>query len=249
LDITLALGEVAMMRTLWVIVSVSCVTVLLSEATGVALLWSQGLLTTRRLREARDVFGPQEKEAATFDTEPQPALPSSQEVLRERSLRVLSLGSLETEVGLLKSMIENERNGLIAQRADFQKDKAAFNTQLQQLSEKNIVEAREQSRSVLLALPPADAVDRLMQLTVTEDVLLMREMPEAKIALLLKEFAAQPEAGDTAGGGRDMASRVQRAKEIFKQITQGEPRDSIIRSALNNLQQAEPDRGTTPPNK
>jgi hypothetical protein len=238
-----------MMRTLWVIVSVSCVTVLLSEATGVALLWSQGLLTTRRLREARDVFGPQEKEAATFDTEPQPALPSSQEVLRERSLRVLSLGSLETEVGLLKSMIENERNGLIAQRADFQKDKAAFNTQLQQLSEKNIVEAREQSRSVLLALPPADAVDRLMQLTVTEDVLLMREMPEAKIALLLKEFAAQPEAGDTAGGGRDMASRVQRAKEIFKQITQGEPRDSIIRSALNNLQQAEPDRGTTPPNK
>jgi hypothetical protein len=249
LDITLALGEVAMMRTLWVIMSVGCVTVLLSEAAGVALLWSQGLLTTRRLREVREVFGPQEKEAATFDTEPQPALPSSQDVLRERSLRVLSLGSLETEVGLLKSMIENERNGLIAQRADFQKDKAAFNTQLQQLSEKNIVEAREQSRSVLLALPPTDAVDRLMQLTVTEDVLLMREMPEAKIALLLKEFATQPEAGDTAAGGRDVALRVQRAKEIFKQITQGEPRDSIIRAALNNLQQTEPDRGTTPPNK
>jgi hypothetical protein len=238
-----------MMRTLWVIVSVSCVTVLLSEAAGVGLLWSQGMLTTRRLREVREVFGPQEKETATFDTEPQPALPSSQDVLRDRSLRVLSLGSLETEVGLLKSMIENERNGLIAQRADFQKDKASFNTQLQQLSEKNIVEAREQARSVLLALPPTEAVERLMQLTVTEDVLLMREMPEAKIALLLKEFATQPEGGDAATGGRDAAARVQRGKDIFKQITQGEPRDSIIRTALNNLQQAEPDRGTTPPNK
>lgn len=238
-----------MMRTLWVIVSVSCVTVLLSEAAGVALLWSQGLLTARRLRDVRDVFGPQEKETATFDTEPQPALPSSQDVLRDRSLRVLSLGSLETEVALLKSMIENERNGLIAQRADFQKDKASFSTQLQQLSEKNIVEAREQSRAVLLALPPADAVDRLMQLTVTEDVLLMREMPEAKIALLLKEFAAAPEAGDAPANARDATSRIQRAKDIFERITKGEPRDSIIRSAFNTLQQTEPDRAATPANK
>jgi hypothetical protein len=238
-----------MMRTLWVIVSVSCVTVLLSEAAGVGLLWSQGLLNARRLREVRDVFGPQERETATFDTEPQPALPSSQDVLRERSLRVLSLSSLETEVGLLKSMIENERNGQIAQRAEFQKDKVSFNTQLQQLAEKNIVEAREQSRSVLLALPAPDAVDRLMQLSVNEDVLLMREMPEAKIALLLKEFATQPEAGDTAAGGRDAAARALRAKEIFERITKGEPRESIIRSALNTLQQAEPDRAAAPPAK
>jgi hypothetical protein len=238
-----------MMRTLWIIVSVSCVTVFLSEAAGLGLLWSQGLLNTRRLREVRDVFGPQEKETATFDTEPQPALPSSGDVLRERSLRVLSLSSLETEVGLLKSMIENERNGLTGQRGDFQKEKASFNTQLQQLSEKNIVEAREQSRSVLLALPPADAVDRLMQLTVNEDVLLMREMPEAKIALLLKEFATQPEGDAGPGGARDVSARTQRAKDIFERITKGEPRDSIIRSALNSLQQPEPDRTTASANK
>jgi hypothetical protein len=223
--------------------------VLLSEAAGVGLLWSQGLLTSRRLREVRNVFGPQEKETATFDTEPQPALPSSQDVLRDRSLRVLSLTSLETEVGLLKSMIENERNGLITQRGDFQKDKAAFNTQLQQLTEKNSVEAREQSRSVLLALPAADAVDRLMQLGVTEDVLLMREMPEPKIALLLKEFATLPEAGDATANTRDAPARILRAKEIFERITKGEPRDSIIRSALNTLQQAEPDRAAVPANK
>ncbi len=198
----------------------------------------------------RDLFGPGEKEAVAFDTEPSPSLPSSQDVLRERSLRVLSLGSLETEVGLLKSMIENERNGLIAQRADFQKEKAAFNTQLQQLADKNVTEAREQSRSVLLALPPADAVDRLMQLPVNEDVLLLREMPEAKIALLLKEFATAPEGGsDPSGPNRETTARIQRAKEIFERITKGEPRESIIRSALNNLQKAESEGPSTAANK
>jgi hypothetical protein len=242
LDFSLAAGEIAMIRSFWVVLSVTCVTVMLSEALGLGLLWSQGFLNSRRLREVRDVFGPQEKETVAFDTEPPPALPSSQEVLRDRSLRVLSLNSLETEVGLLKAMIENERNGLIAQRADFQKEKAAFNTQLQQLEDKNVVEAREQSRSVLLALPAADAVERLMQLSVAEDVLLMREMPEAKIALLLKEFVTPPEAGDAANGPRDTAARILRAKEIFARITKGEPRESIIRSALNNLQQAEPER-------
>jgi hypothetical protein len=238
-----------MIRKLWIVLSVCCVAALLSEALGLGVLWSQGLLSVRRLREMRDLLGPQEKEVVAVEGEPPLALPSSQDVLRERSLRVLSLGSLETEVGLLKSMIENERNGLIAQRADFQKEKAAFNTQLQQLSEKNVVEAREQSRSVLLALPPADAVERLMQLSVDEDVLLMREMPEAKIALLLKEFAAAPEGGDAATTARDAPARVLRAKEIFARISKGEPRESIIRSALNNLQQAESDRPSTASNK
>jgi len=238
-----------MMRKLWIVISVCCIAALLSEALGLGFLWSQGLLSVRRLREMRDLLGPQEKETVAFDGEPPPALPSSQDVLRERSLRVLSLGSLETEVGLLKSMIENERNGLIAQRTDFQKEKAAFNTQLQQLSEKNLVDAREQSRSVLLALPPADAVERLMQLSVDEDVLLMREMPEAKIALLLKEFAAVPEGGDAATAARDALARTQRAREIFARISKGEPRESIIRSALNNLQQAESDRPSTASNK
>ena len=46
-----------------------------------------------------------------------------------------------------------------------------------------------------------------MQLTVTEDVLLMREMPEAKIALLLKEFATQPEGDAGPGGARNAAPR------------------------------------------
>ena len=134
----------------------------------------------------------------------------------------MSLGSLETEVGLLKSMIENERNGLIAQRADFQKEKVAFNTQLQQLADKNVVEAREQSRSVLLALPPADAVDRLMQLTVNEDVLLLREMPEAKIALLLKEFATPPEGGgEPANAARDAAAPHATGKRDFRANHQG----------------------------
>jgi hypothetical protein len=237
-----------MIRTLWVVISLSCVAAMVSELTGAGILWSRGFLTARRLREVREVFEPQEKEAAALDAESQPVMPSAQDVLRDRSLRVLSLSSLETEVGLLKAMLETERTNLSTQNAAFQQERAAFKAQLQKLSEETATAARDQARGVLLALPPNEAVERLMQLTVNEDVLLMREMPESKIALLLKEFVTAPEGDAAAANARPTNERRQRAQEIFKSINNGEPRNSIIRSALSNLEQGEADRPTASSN-
>jgi hypothetical protein len=231
-----------MIRTLWIVVSVTCMAVIVSEVAGLGILWSRGFLTARRLREMRDVFEPQEKETIARDVEAQPVLPSAQDVLKDRSLRVLSLNSLETDVGLLKAMLDSERTSLSAQNAAFQQQRAAFKAQLQQLTDETAVAAREQARGVLLALPPSEAVDRLMQLSVGEDVVLMREMPDNKIALLLKQFVTAPE-GDApaanAANAKAIADRRQRAQDIFKSINNGEPRNSIIRSALTNLQQGE----------
>ncbi|HXY35646.1 MAG TPA: hypothetical protein VEI07_15545 [Planctomycetaceae bacterium] len=239
-----------MIRTLWIVLSVSCLAVIVSEVAGAGILWSRGYLTARRLREVREVFEPQEKEAVALDAEAQPVMPSAQDVLRDRSMRVLSLNSLETDVGLLKSMLDTERTNLSGQNAAFQQQRAAFKSQLQQLSDETAVAAREQARAVLLALPPSEAVDRLMQLSLNEDVLLMREMPEPKIALLLKQFVATPE-GDTPAANANpkaLADRRQRAQDIFKSIDNGEPRSSIIRSALSNLQQGEAERPTASSN-
>ena len=240
-----------MIRTLWIVLSVSCMAVIVSEMAGLGILWSRGFLTARRLREVRDVFEPQEKETIARDAEAQPVLPSAQDVLRDRSMRVLSLNSLETDVGLLKAMLDSERTSLSAQNAAFQQQRAAFKAQLQQLTDETAVAAREQARGVLLALPPSEAVDRLMQLSVGEDVLLLREMPENKIALLLKQFVTVPE-GETpaanAANAKAIADRRQRAQEIFKSINNGEPRNSIIRSALTNLQQGEGERPTAASN-
>jgi hypothetical protein len=237
-----------MIRTLWIVISLSCVAVIVSEVAGAGVLWSRGFLTSRRLREIREVFEPQEKEPVALDAEAQPVMPSSQDVLRDRSLRVLSLSSLESEVGLLKAMLETERANVSAQNAAFQQQRAAFKAQLQQLSEETAVAAREQARAVLLALPPGEAVDRLMQLSVNDDVLLLREMPENKIALLLKEFVTTPEGETASANGRQASERRQRAQEIFKSINNGEPRNSIIRSALSNLQQGEAERPTASSN-
>jgi hypothetical protein len=234
-----------MIRKLWIILSACCFAAVLSESVGLGLLWSQGLLNAQRLREIRDLFGPQEKESAAADSETQPVLPSSQDVLRERSLRVLSLSSLETEVGLLKNMLETERAGLSGQNAEFQRQKEAFQAQLLKLADENTVAAREQARAVLLALRAPEAVDRLMQLSVEEDVVLMREMPEAKIALLLKEFTTAPEGAANPNATKEAQDRRTRAEQIFKRITDGQPRDSIIRSALGNLQQVEGERPPT----
>ena len=239
-----------MIRTLWIVISVSCIAVIVSEVAGAGILWSRGYLTARRLREMRDVFEPQEKESLARDIEAQPVMPSAQDVLRDRSMRVLSLGSLETDVGLLKAMLDSERTSLSTQNAAFQQQRAAFKSQLQQLSDETAVAARDQARGVLLALPPSEAVDRLMQLTVNEDVLLMREMPEPKIAVLLKQFVSAPE-GETSPSNANtkaLADRRQRAQDIFKSINNGEPRNSIIRSALSNLQQGEAERPTASSN-
>ncbi len=235
-----------MMRTLWIVLSACCVAIVLSELLGLGALWSQGLLTARRIRDMRDLFGPQEKETVAASGAAEPNLPSVQEVLRERSMRVFSLSALETEVGLLKNMVENERTGLSAQSAEFEKQKEDFKKRLLQLSDENAVAAREQARGVLQALPPAEAVDRLMQLSVEEDVLLLREMPEATIAQLLQEFAPA-DAGDQQSGTAAKAPqpRAVRAKEIFERITRGEPRQSIIRNALEKIQQQETDRPST----
>lgn len=231
-----------MIRTLWIVISVACAAAVVSELAGAGILWSRGLLTAQRLREIRDVLEPQEKASLAADAESQPVMPSSQDVLRERSMRVLSLSSLETDVGVLKAMLETERTSLSARNTAFQQERAAFKAQLQQLSDETGVAAREQARGVLLALPPSEAVDRLMQLSITDDVLLLREMPESKIALLLKEFVSTPEGDSSSANGRPPADRRQRAQEIFKSINNGEPRNAIIRSALSNLQQGEGER-------
>jgi hypothetical protein len=233
-----------MIRTLLIVISVACAAAVVSEVAGAAILWSRGLLTAQRLREIREVFEPQEKESIAADAESQPVMPSSQDVLRERSMRVLSLSSLETDVGVMKAMLETERTNLSAQNTAFQQERAAFKTQLAQLSDETAVAAREQARGVLLALPPSEAVERLMQLSVTDDVLLLREMPEGKIALLLKEFVSTPEGEGASPNVRPTSDRRQRAQEIFKSINNGEPRNAVIRSALSNLQQGEGERPT-----
>jgi hypothetical protein len=242
-----------MIRTLWVVLSACCVAVVLSEVLGMALLWSQGFLSVSRLREMRELLGPQEKEVVAAEAEVQSTLPSSQEVLRERSLRVLSLASLETEVGLLRTMVDAERASVATQAAEFEKQKNAFKTQLLSLSDETAAAAREQARGVLQAMAPADAIERLMQLkSADEDVLLLREMPEGKIALILKELAPAPEGPESAAGQNpEEQERKKRAKEIFAKIMTGEPKGSIIRNALESLKnvEAEPPQASASSNK
>src|SRR4051812_37691931 len=126
-----------MMRTLWMVASACSVAVVLSGILGAGFLWTQGYLTARRLREMRDLLGPSEKVAVVADADARPLPPSSQDVLRERSLRVLSLNSLETEASLLKTMLESDRNGLIAKHAELKKQKKDFESQLARLADEN----------------------------------------------------------------------------------------------------------------
>ena len=81
----------------------------------------------------------------------------------------------------------------------------------------------EQTRGILLALQPDDAIDTLMGLTADENVILLKGMPEKSIARILEQFLSGEE-----------NERV-RGQEVFKAISQGNPSKSLIDESLTGL--------------
>ena len=102
--------------------------------------------------------------------------------------------------------------------------KQNFEKQLAQLNQSVTAESTEQARGVLLALPTADAVDNLMQLSLQENIILLKGMQEKSIGKLLQQFLRESD-----------QKKRDRAHEIFEAISQGEPSLSSLNDAIDNL--------------
>jgi hypothetical protein len=212
-----------MLRALIAIVGIFSTVALLAEGAVVAWLWTQGTLNPTTVREIRLALAGQTATDPDADTDPSQSAQTSQDEIREaRVIRVLDLEARENELSLLKRLTAETANRLISDRRALDEMKEQFQTELERLRERTESEATDQTRTILLASPPEESVRRLMGLTTTEGVELLRGLPEKSIARILIAFQADPQ---TAGRGQ----------EIFEGLYRGDPTRTAIQDVLDEL--------------
>jgi hypothetical protein len=212
-----------MLRALLSIVGIFSAMALLAEFTVVGWLWIQGSLNAGSMKEIRlALTGQTAAESAEAAEAVQSSQTSQDEIQEARVIRVLELESRENELTLLKRMTSDSANELISDRKSLDELKARFRAELEQLRQQAEDGSTEQTRAILLASPPEEAVNRLMGLTSQEGVGLLKGLPEKSISRILQAFQADPET-------------QKRGQELFEGIYRGEPARSAIGNTLDKL--------------
>ncbi|HAW28700.1 hypothetical protein [Gimesia maris] len=214
-----------MIRPLVVIICVFCVATIISEILGLSYLWVRGHLNADSVKDIRMIVTGQSLDDVEL-VEEETSLPSRDEVAETRAMRILELAAREDEIELLKSSITESSDFLKKERLVFEEAKKKFEEELKILKEKSQNVATKKTQSVLVALPSGDAVQYLMQLSIEENIELIKGMDGKFIAKLLKEFLVAPD-----------PLVIKRGKEIFKEISQDEPFRSFSDGALDKLSQ------------
>ncbi|MDP1796529.1 MAG: hypothetical protein Q8K78_03565 [Planctomycetaceae bacterium] len=221
-----------MIRLLMVLIGVISSVIVMAELLAATLLWTRGSLDHHTLKEIRLALRPAAaKAAADTETSAETATApttSAQEIRDARVKRVLDLDARENELQLLKRLTTDLANQLISERQAFDELKQSFRKELGEQATKAVSEATEQSRAILLASPPGEAVQRLMGLTLAEDVELMRGLPEKSIARLLGAFQSDDKAAE-------------RGQQIFEALYHGAPQVPLL-----NTTQTQIDEGAAP---
>jgi flagellar motility protein MotE (MotC chaperone) len=221
------------LRFLMIIAGCVCTTVVVSETVALIVFWQRGMVTAHHLREIRLVLTNRtvddEKEN---DRDQKSEFPSSQQLAEARAIKTLNFDKRESELITLKGMADDKRDDLEALQKQFRAQRKMFEDELARIETELTSTSTEQARGVLLALPPKDAVRQLLQLTLAEDVVLLKGMPEKTVAKILKEFSAvapAPAPPPTVDGGADRKeSPAERGRRIFEALTRGEPVRTLL---------------------
>jgi flagellar motility protein MotE (MotC chaperone) len=214
-------------KSLILILACFCVAVVASLSVGLGLLWSRGQITAHTLRELREVLtgGTVANANPEFDDDKASPQASLDEVINARARMSVEFNAKEAELAIFKQMMAEGTARLTAEKEAFEQRKRAFDEELQRLNETLDSEATGLARGVLLALPPKDAVEKLMQLTTDECVVLLKGMPEKSIAKILKEF-------------QGAADRIERGKQIFDALNRGDPVRPLVERTQGGLNPA-----------
>ncbi len=212
-----------MMRSVLVILGVFSVATLFAEVAGVAILWQRKQLTAESVKEIRLILTGEDQDVFIADEEADSSRPSSKDIVRERSMRILDLGTREQELSILTSMIDNKASNLSTLQQSFDKQRNEFEERLQQLNESITAESAEQARGILLKLPETNAVTNLMGLELQQNIALLQGMTEKDIARILEQFAT----GTT--------EQAERGQEIFQSLSKGAEPKSLVDDAIQRL--------------
>jgi flagellar motility protein MotE (MotC chaperone) len=215
-----------MMRTLLTIFCVICVATVLTEALGLAYLSLNGQLNAETVADIRLVFSGGVRQGPKGDSEEQRQTPpSSDDVMERRVDRVWDLLRRQQELAVIKNTVSSQAAKVTRTRQDFQKKKETFLSELQTIAGELDSSSAEQSRGILIKLPPADAVQNLMALSLDQNVLLLKGMPDQAVATLLEQFRKNND-----------PKTIERGQKIFEAISMGEPKRKVVKAGAKQLQ-------------
>tara|TARA_R110002095_G_scaffold195600_2_gene174256 strand:+ start:3887 stop:4537 length:651 start_codon:yes stop_codon:yes gene_type:complete len=212
-----------MMRSVAIMVSVFCVATIISQLLGISFLWYRGNLTADSIKDIRMIVTGQSLDNVAL-VEEETTMPSRDEISLTRATRILELAAREDEIDMLKNSITQSSDTLKKDRLAFAQAKQKFEDDLKLLSEQSKSTAIKKTQTVLVALPSGDAVQYLMQLSIEENIELLKGMEGKFIAKMLKEFLVTPD-----------PLVMKRGKEIFKEIAQDEPFRSLAEETVDKL--------------
>ncbi|MCH7990024.1 MAG: hypothetical protein IID46_12855 [Planctomycetes bacterium] len=212
-----------MIRSLIVVICIFCVATILSEFVGLGFLWYRGQLTPEIIAEIRVILSGQYHDLSEGEQEEETFYPSSEDIVKQRSISIMDFNNREEELDSLKSLVDENAVRFSNQQEIFERNKIEFDKKLATLVEQIVSEGSEQARGVLVKLTSSDAVLYLMELDLQVNIVLLKGMPEKKIAEYQEEFLK----GDQ--------KQVKRGHEIFEALSRGEPKKSLIDQTQSQL--------------
>ena len=207
-----------LLRTAAAILAVMCVAVVAAAGVGAGYCWATGLVDAAAVERVRLALTETEEELPDEIEIPEEiAQVAKEEVVRERAMGILDLTARERELNLLKGLLEAKAAQVVESKQELERAQASFKETLDAAEAEILAAAMEQARGILTALPPGDAVQKLMTLEVAEAVTLMKGMPEKTHAKILQEFKT--------------LEQTERSNEIFQAIVRGRPQVDVVQEA------------------
>jgi len=214
---------------------------LIAEAIIVGYCWSTWHVDRNRLVQAVavargvDLASVQDQPKAPPE-EASREQPSYQQIVQARALR---LRHLELREQALKSTLEQlrtEQQTLADQQARYQKQREQYESQLAEAEKGSQSAGLEQTRAIMAKMAPRQAKELLFQMLKKNEmddvVALLRDMPDAGRAKILKEFKASEE--------------TEKLDEVLRQIRQGVPQSALAKRAQQQLKQNQQEGPTGP---
>ncbi|QDU79118.1 hypothetical protein Pla110_08230 [Polystyrenella longa] len=218
-----------MLRTLGAIIGVMAVATLITEGVVVAFYWNQGTLTNDSLQDIKMIMqgiDPSENDPIIDEEDKESEAPSQKEISNLRALRVVGIHERENILSTIGENLRKEAQRIEEEKTSLEQLRDKFQKEMEEITQRNTSTEVERARGVLQSLKPdAMKVEHLMTLDLADCVILIKEMENKEIAKILTGFSDS-----------NQVEVQERGKQVFQNIYQGEPLNSVAQKTMGASQ-------------
>lgn len=227
-----------LLATVAAIIAAVCVATVIAEGLLLAYLRSHGKLDEHTVQKLVAVANgveitPSRAARAADAADAAREQASLEDVARERALKSRDLELREQALNDSAVIVKTEYAKLVDEKDRYERIKAAFRAQLDELRTGSLAENRETARAILENMKAKQAKDQLLRMVkegeMKDVIKILALMPGAKRKKILDEFKTDDESKTLA--------------EILKQIREGVPETNLVDEAEQSL--AQPDSPVT----